>query len=131
MTSKKDTKKRDGRGIREDRPVFPEGHHYVGKDVPDEIKDYLIQKLDKDFPVKIIERISKGLRSRDSKVFLDTLKTVLKQIPEPVAPIATSPVVQALIDKHLESVMEGLELIEDRSTVKAREEDREDKLKDK
>jgi len=110
---------------------FQKGHTAnKGKDAPDPIRDYLMTKLDPDFPVKLIERLSKGLRSKDSKIFLDTFKAVVKHIPEPAAPVTTSPVVEALISKHLDDVSSDIELLEDRSTPGAREMEAENKYKD-
>ena len=102
-----------------------------GKDAEDPIRDYLISKLEPDFPVKLVERLSKGLRSNDSKIFLDTFKAITKHIAEPVAPVQTSPVVQALLDKHYEDVTEDIKLLEDTSSAEARETAQIERLKDK
>jgi len=102
-----------------------------GKNAEDPIRDYLVSKLEAGFPLKLVERLSKGLRSRDSKIFLDTFKAITKHIAEPVAPVGTSPVVQALLDKHYEDVTEDIKLLEDTSSAEARETAQIERLKDK
>ena len=123
MVQQKNTKRTQRQG-------FKKGNTAAKKNESDPIKDYLIAKLEDGFPVRIIERLSKGLRSQDSKIFLDIFKTITKHIQEPIAPVTTSPVVQALLDKYLADVSSDITLIEDRSTPEVREEEAKNKYRD-